>query len=173
MSQVRSLQHPPRSPLESWHRKNTWAGEAVKYSGVLILVTCVSIGGCAPATRVLPGPTRAPIPVDQVLIYDQPPPNALDVAILHASSHSVFSPGGASATDKVVQQLRVQAARLGANGVVLQGFSDRQTASLGTGVGSESYGRSSAVGVGASGSFGVFKKTGEALAIFVPARAAP
>jgi hypothetical protein len=145
----------------------------VKYSGVLILVTCVSIGGCAPATRVLPGPTRAPIPVDQVLIYDQPPPDALDVAILHASSHSVFSPGGASATDKVVQQLRVQAARLGANGVVLQGFSDRQTASLGTGVGSESYGRSSAVGVGASGSFGVFKKTGEALAIFVPARAAP
>jgi len=132
----------------------------------------VSISGCAPATRVL-GPPRAPIPVEQVVIYGQPPVNAQDVAVLHASSHSVFSPGGASATDKVVQRLKVRAAQLGANGVVLQGFSDKQTASLGAGVGSESYGRSSAVGVGASGSFGVFKKTGEALAIFVPPREAP
>jgi len=107
------------------------------------------------------------------MIYDVPPANAQDVAILHASSHSVFSPGGPSATDKVVQRLKVQAAQLGANGVVLQGFSDRQTASLGTGVGSESYGRSTAVGVGASGSLGVFKKTGEALAIFVPASVPP
>jgi hypothetical protein len=145
----------------------------VKYSGVLMVVACLSIGGCTPATRVIPGPARAPIPVEQVMIYDVPPANAQDVAILHATSHSVFAPGGASATDKVVQQLKVQAAQLGANGVVLQGFSDRQTASLGTGVGSESYGRSSAVGVGASGSFGVFKKTGEALAIFVPVRQAP
>jgi hypothetical protein len=145
----------------------------MNYSSLLIVAVCGSICGCTPAPRVQPGPPRAPIPVEQVMIYDQPPANAQDVAVLHAASHSVFSPGGASATDKVVQRLKVQAAQLGANGLVLQGFSDKQTASLGTGVGSESYGRSSAVGVGASGSFGVFKKTGEALAIFVPARESP
>lgn len=145
----------------------------MKYLRVLVVAVCVSISGCAPAPPKLAGPARAPIPVEQVMIYDVPPANAQDVAILHASSHSVFSPGGPSATDKVVQRLKVQAAQLGANGVVLQGFSDRQTASLGTGVGSESYGRSTAVGVGASGSFGVFKKTGEALAIFVPASVPP
>ena len=145
----------------------------MKYLRVLVVAVCVSISGCAPAPPKLAGPARAPIPVEQVMIYDVPPANAQDVAILHASSHSVFSPGGPSATDKVVQRLKVQAAQLGDNGVVLQGFSDRQTASLGTGVGSESYGRSTAVGVGASGSFGVFKKTGEALAIFVPASVPP
>ena len=145
----------------------------MKYLRVLVVAVCVSISGCAPAPPKLAGPARAPIPVEQVMIYDVPPANAQDVAILHASSHSVFSPGGPSATDKVVQRLKVQAAQLGANGVVLQGFSDRQTASLGTGVGSESYGRSTAVGVGASGSLGVFKKTGEALAIFVPASVPP
>ena len=145
----------------------------MKYLRVLVVAVCVSISGCAPAPPKLAGPARAPIPVEQVMIYDVPPANAQDVAILHASSHSVFSPGGPSATDKVVQRLKVQAAQLGANGVVLQGFSDRQTASLGTGVGSESYGRNTAVGVGASGSFGVFKKTGEALAIFVPASVPP
>ena len=145
----------------------------MKYLRVLVVAVCVSISGCAPAPPKLAGPARAPIPVEQVMIYDVPPANAQDVAILHASSHSVFSPGGPSATDKVVQRLKVQAAQLGANGVVLQGFSDRQTASLGTGGGSESYVRSTAVGVGASGSFGVFKKTGEALAIFVPASVPP
>jgi hypothetical protein len=145
----------------------------VKFTCLLVVAVCVSISGCAPTAPKLTGPPRAPIPVEQVMIYDLPPANAQDVALLHASSHSVFSPGGPSATDKVVQRLKVQAAELGANGLVLQGFSDAQTASLGTGVGSESYGRSSAVGVGASGSFGVFKKTGEALAIFVPAREAP
>jgi hypothetical protein len=145
----------------------------VKYLRVLVVAVCVSIIGCAPAPPKLTGPSRTPIPVEQVMIYDVPPANAQDVAVLHASSHSVFSPGGPGEIDKVVQRLKVQAAQLGANGLVLQGFSDRQTASLGAGAGSESYGRSSAVGVGASGSFGVFKKTGEALAIFVPSREAP
>jgi len=34
--------------------------------------------------------------------------------------------------------LKVEAAKLGANGLMLDGFSDAQTASVGTGVGSQS-----------------------------------
>jgi hypothetical protein len=135
---------------------------------LLALALSFSMLGCAPAAPVRLGPPRAPVPVEQVVIYQQPPPNAQDVATLHASSHSVFTPGGPAATDKLVQQLKVQAAQLGANGLVLQGFSDRVSGSLGTGVGSESYSRSSSVGVGAGGTMGIFKKTGEALAIYVP-----
>jgi hypothetical protein len=85
----------------------------------------------------------------------------------------VFSPGGPAATDKLVQQLKIQAAQLGANGLVLQGFSDKMSASVGTGVGSETYSRSSAVGVAAGGTMGVFRKTGEALAIWVPPDSQP
>jgi hypothetical protein len=145
----------------------------MKTSLLLLAVAYGLICGCAPAAPLLVGPARAPIAVEQVVIYQQPPPNSTDVAILKATSHSVFSPGGPAATDTVVQRLKVRAAQLGANGLVLQGFTDAQTASLGTGVGSESYSRSSSVGVGASGSFGIFKKTGEALAIYVPPDAAP
>ena len=140
----------------------------MKRYALLAVTVCVSMSGCAPTAPVLVGPARAPIPVEQVVIYQQPPANSRDVAILKASSHSVFSPGGPAATDTVVQRLKVRAAQLGANGLVLQGFSDSQSASLGTGVGSESYSRSSSVGVGAGASFGVFKKVGEALAIYVP-----
>jgi hypothetical protein len=61
-----------------------------------------------------------------------------------------------------------QAAKLGANGIILEGFSDRETGSVGTGVGSDSYSRNSSVGVGVGGSLGIFKKTGQGRAIFVP-----
>ena len=154
--------------MEIRYRQDTRAHRAVKLCALLTVAVCVSMSGCAPTAPVLVGPARAPIPVEQVVIYQQPPANSQDVAVLKASSHSVFSPGGPAATDMVVQRLKVRAAQLGANGLVLQGFSDSQTASLGTGVGSESYSRSSSVGVGAGASFGIFKKSGEALAIYVP-----
>jgi hypothetical protein len=143
----------------------------VKRYALLAVTVFVSMSGCAPTAQVLVGPGGVPISVEQGVIYQQPPANSRDVAILKASSHSVFSPGGPAATDLVVQRLKVRAAQLGANGLVLQGFSDSQSASLGTGVGSESYSRSSSVGVGAGASFGIFKKSGEALAIYVPPEA--
>lgn len=114
------------------------------------------------------GPARPPIPPDQVKIYWTPPASFQPVADLNASTHSVFKPGGQPQMDQVIARLKVQAAKLGANGLMLEGFSDAQTASLGTGVGSESYSRSTAVGVSAGGAFGVFKKTGRARAIYVP-----
>ncbi|HXL97023.1 MAG TPA: hypothetical protein VN925_01525 [Steroidobacteraceae bacterium] len=137
-------------------------------SRVLAIALWVLLSACAPASHVLVGVARAPIPVEQVVIYAQAPANSQDVAILDASSSSAFSPGGQRVMDKVIQRLKVQAAQLGANGVVLQGFSDAVTGSLGTGLGSESYSRNSSVGVGAGGSLGIFRKTGKGMAIYVP-----
>ena len=114
------------------------------------------------------GPARAAISPDQVKIYWSPPAIFEPVADLNASSHTVFKPGGQQAMDKVIAELKVEAAKLGANGLLLEGFSDAQTASVGTGVGSQSYSGNTAVGVSAGGAFGVFKKTGSARAIFVP-----
>jgi hypothetical protein len=51
--------------------------------------------------------------------------------------------------------------------VILEGFSDSETGSIGTGVGSDSYSRNSSVGVGVGGSLGIFKKTGKGTAIYV------
>jgi hypothetical protein len=70
--------------------------------------------------------------------------------------------------DKVIERLKAQAAQLGANGIILEGLTDRETGAIGTGVGSESYSRDSSVGVGVAGSLGIFKKTGKGRAIYVP-----
>jgi hypothetical protein len=40
--------------------------------------------------------------------------------------------------------------------VILEGFSDAETGSLGTGVGSDSYGNHSALGVSVGGSLGIY-----------------
>ncbi len=126
------------------------------------------VAACASSGPIMLGSARPPIAPDQVKLYGAPPPGCQPIADLTASSKSMFTPGGQADTKKVIDRLKEQAARLGANGLVLEGFSDAQTASLGTGVGSQSYSGNTAVGAGVGGSFGMFKKTGRARAIFVP-----
>ena len=123
---------------------------------------------CAPSSHVLVGTARPPISPAQVTIYSHPPPVFDEIAVLGASSKSMFNAGGQRSTDKVVERLKIEAAQLGANGIILEGFDQSQTGSFGTGVGSDSYSGHSAVGVGVGGSLGIFKTTGKARAIFVP-----
>jgi hypothetical protein len=134
-----------------------------------MLAVLVVLAACAaPQSYVLVGtPRPAVLPAD-VKIYSHPPPTFEEIAILNASSNSVFSPGGQSTVDKVIERLKEQAAKLGANGIILEGFSDRETGSLGTGVGSSSVSSNSAVGVGVGGSLGIYKKSGQGRAIYVP-----
>ncbi len=139
------------------------------FLGLSALFLGLSISACAPSSHILTGNARPPISPDQVKIYSTPPPQFEEIALLDASSKSVFGPGGQKAVDKVIERLKVQAAQLGANGIILGDLADRQTGSIGTGVGSDSYSRSSAVGVGVGGSLGIYKKTGKGTAIYVPA----
>jgi hypothetical protein len=133
-----------------------------------LLAAAVALAGCAPSTHVLVGQARPPITPDQVKIYSHPPATAFEeIAILDASSKSAFGTGGQKSIDKVIERLKNEAAKLGANGVILEGFSDAETGSIGTGVGSDSYGNHSAVGVGLGGSLGIYKKTGHGEAIYV------
>jgi hypothetical protein len=140
---------------------------------VLASVLAMGFAGCAPSSHILVGTARPAIPPSDVKVYLQPPPTFEQIAILNASANSMFGTGGQGSVDKVIQRLKEQAAKLGANGIVLEGMSDRQTGSLGGGSGSTSYSSNSAVGVGLGGSLGIFKKTGEARAIFVSPGSAP
>jgi hypothetical protein len=126
------------------------------------------VAACAPSSHVLVGTARPPISPSQVKVYSHAPPTYEEVAVLDASSKSVFSAGGQRTTDKVVERLKAEAAKLGANGVILEGFNETQTGSLGSGVGSDSYSGRSAVGVGVGGSVGIFKTSGKGRAIYVP-----
>jgi hypothetical protein len=123
---------------------------------------------CTSSAFILVGAARPPISAVDVKIYAQPPPAFEEVAVLNAYSHSVFQPGGQHSIDKVIARLKEQAAKLGANGIILGDFSDEQTTSVGTGVGTDSYTHNSSISLGAGAAVGVFKKTGRGRAIYVP-----
>jgi hypothetical protein len=145
-----------------------------KRFSALAALAASSLVACAPSSHVLVGQARPPITPDQVKIYSHPPATHYEeIAVLDASSKSAFGTGGQKSIDKVVERLKIEAAKLGANGVILEGFSDAETGSIGTGAGSDSYGNHSAVGVGVGGSFGIYKKTGRGDAIYVPPASGP
>jgi uncharacterized protein YbjQ (UPF0145 family) len=131
-------------------------------------VAALALAACASDTIVMTGPARPPIAPAEVKIYSHPPEVFQEIALLDTSKSSAFTTGGQKTVDKVIEGLKEQAAKLGANGIILDGFSDRQTGSVGSGVGGDSVSRNSAVGVGVGGSLGIYKKTGHGRAIFVP-----
>ncbi|HWJ34409.1 MAG TPA: hypothetical protein VNR70_04040 [Steroidobacteraceae bacterium] len=146
----------------------------------LIGVAAGLTAACAPSSHVLVGTARPPISPTLVTVYSHAPPAFEEIAVLGASSRSVFNAGGQRTTDKVVERLKAEAARLGANGLILEGFDQTQTGSIGSGVGTDSYSAHSSVGVGVGGSVGIFKTSGKGRAIYVvpapeplPTRAAP
>jgi hypothetical protein len=144
--------------------KTSGANRSLALSGFAAL----SLAACASDSIVLTGTARPPISSAEVKIYSRPPPAFEEIAILNASKSSAFTSGGQKTVDKVIAGLKEQAAKLGANGVILEGFSDSQTGSVGSGVGSSSASGNSAVGVGVGGSLGIYKKTGHGVAVFVP-----
>lgn len=136
-------------------------------------VLAVLLPGCSTSSHVMIGSARPPISPESVRIYLQPPPKYEQVATLDATSQGSFAITGQQNMDKAMARLKEEAAKLGANGVLLQGVQDQQTGSIGTGVGSSSYGPGSSTGVGVGGSFGITNKAVHGIAIFVPVEETP
>ncbi len=123
---------------------------------------------CSTSSHVMIGTARPPISPESVRIYLQPPQRYEQIATLDATSQGSFAITSQQNMDKAIARLKEEAARLGANGVLLQGVEDQQSGAIGTGVGSSSYGPGSSTGVGVGGSFGIYNKAVHGIAIFVP-----
>jgi len=78
-------------------------------------VLCSLLAGCHSTKVIMQGEKRTPIPVEQVKVYEAIPPDASAIGILMATA------GGKSqgSIDKAVKRLKVKAASLGANGILV------------------------------------------------------
>ena len=101
-------------------------------------------------------------------MYSSPPPAFEDIAALSASRKSVYLFAGQGLDDKIIERLKKQAARLGANGVILGEFTDEDVLSLGGSVGGDSYTHNGDISLGVGGAFSFFKRTVKGRAIYVP-----
>ena len=142
----------------------TCRSQALRLSGVLLVLVA---GGCV-SSHVIVGKVRPAISPDQVQLYLHPPAHYEEVALLNTSSKDSFSFTAQGRTDAVVKRLKAQAAKMGANGVLIQDVGDQVQGSVGTGVGATGGIGGTGVGVGVGGSNTVYRKAGNGIAIFVP-----
>ena len=123
--------------------------------------------GCAAQSHVIVGTVRPPITPDQVKIYASPPKQYEQVAIVEASSRHSGAFTEQSKLDKAIGRLKEEAAKVGANGVLLQSTGTTTVGSIGTGFGSASASGNTAVGTGIGFSANMDAKTATGMAIFV------
>jgi hypothetical protein len=129
----------------------------------MAVAAVVVLAGCAASSHVLVGTARTPIAPEQVKIYLQPPPRYEEIATIDASSRGTPVFTDQRKMDRAIGRLKQEAAKLGANGILLEGTSDQQTGGIGLGTGSAS--GNSAFGIGTS--FGIVIKTATGIAIYV------
>jgi hypothetical protein len=130
---------------------------------VLSAALVALLAACA-TSHVMLGKARPPISPDQVQIYDRPPPGPYQqIARLDTSSQGSFAFGAQAKTDAVIKRLKAEAAKLGANGVILEGIGDQASGSIGTGAGGGGYSGGGGIGINA----GLSRKVGGGLAIYV------
>jgi hypothetical protein len=122
---------------------------------------------CATKSQVLTGTPRNALASADVTIYTQAPAHFEEIAILRGSRKSFSSGAGELAVDKIIGTMKVQAAQLGANGVLLEELADSNAIGLATGVESQTYTHNASVSLGVGASLGVVKKSVIAKAIFV------
>jgi hypothetical protein len=135
---------------------------------ILAIVMSAMISACASSSQVLmTGTSRAAVSPDDVRVYTRAPTRFEEIAVLRASSRGVSTAGGEHVIEKVIKTLRAQAARLGANGLLLEDLSDARSVNLGTSVGTDIYTHNASINIGVGGSLGIANKIGQGRAIFV------
>ena len=127
-----------------------------------------ALSGCASSQVAIVGQARPAISPDQVQIYLQPPVSKYqEIANLSASSRGFFSFSAAAKIDQVIERLKEQAAKLGANGILLHGVGDQAGGSVGAGISTETNSPHSPYGLGFGASAFFFQKSGDGVAIYV------
>ena len=89
------------------------------HRSVLLLpaLAVLAIAACASGSAIITGNTRAPVAPEQVTIYLDPPPAFEVIGLVNAKSNGGWTEQGK--LDYAIDELKKQAAKLGANGVLL------------------------------------------------------
>jgi hypothetical protein len=141
--------------------------DSLKRCSRIALFSLLALSGCV-TSHVMIGRARPPISPDLVQIYLHPPAGKYEeIALLDTSSRNSFSITAQGKTNAVVERLKSEAAKLGANGILLNGVGDQASGSVGSGFGSATAQGNSAFGLGFGSSATVFQKKGDGLAIYV------
>ena len=103
-------------------------------SAVALTAVCV-LAACAGSSSRLIAPARPATSPAEVRIYHAPPRHYREIAVLDATSGARFFHGSPEGEAEAIERLKVEAAKVGANGVLLTLVGDRSNGVIGVGVG--------------------------------------
>ncbi len=129
--------------------------------GAIVLLGLLA--ACSGPSHVMLGKSRPPTDPASVKVYSQPPARFEEIAIVEAAG-SAFTVGSQRRTDALVERLKEEAAKVGANGLLLREMGNEAPGSLGVGTGT----RIGVGGIGIGVSAPLSRKRGSATAIYVP-----
>ena len=97
---------------------------------LIVSLIVVIFFGCYPVSHIIVGETRSPISPSKVKIYLEYPEEYEIIARIDASSEFAFRDPSFDITwqskmDKIIQRLKIEAAQLGANGIVIEGTTNQ------------------------------------------------
>jgi hypothetical protein len=133
---------------------------------ILILISVLFIYGCATSSVVV-GTVRAPIEIKKVKTYLQPPKKYEEIALLETSSKASWAITSQGKMDVVIERLKTEAAKFGANGILLISAGEKLAGSRGNGVVTTTVEGNTAYSTGTVSSHAIYRKAGSAIAIFV------
>ncbi len=131
------------------------------------MAATLSVSACV-TSQVLIGEPRAPILADQVQLCLEPPTSTYEqIAIIDSSSKYSLAFSAGAKNEVVIRRLKEAAAKLGANGILLQGITDSPIESIGAAAGTEFIGARGTVELGLGASAPLSEKFGRAIAIWL------
>ena len=89
----------------------------------------IALFGCATGTSIVTGKVRPAINPSEVKLYLEQPTKYETISIVEASSDVEFS--SQAALDRAIQELKAQAAKIGANGVLISNTGDKSSNMVG------------------------------------------
>ncbi len=133
----------------------------------LLLLAASLVTGCNSTSQVVVGSPRAPRSPDQVKIYLHAPKSFEEIALLNTSSKNSWAVSDQGKMDKAVARLKEEAAKLGANGVLLRETGSQEAGALSTNVVTASGPHSSVTAFGTGVAVPIHDKTATGVAIYV------
>jgi hypothetical protein len=96
---------------------------------IFIILLVFILTACASGSSIVTGDKRQPLDPGQVKLYLDPPAKYEVIGIAKASSDSGWTEQGSQ--DYAIEELKKQAAKLGANGVLLTTTGEKTTTTIG------------------------------------------
>ena len=100
----------------------------------LLLVACLLMLGCR-TSHIIVGKTRTPTNPEDIKIYRQPPAKFEEIAIIESDSVGKVSFSAQGHINSALERMKKNAAKLGANGIILTGTGTVGSVTVATGTG--------------------------------------